>query len=202
MAAGLVSCSGLTRERSGAELRKEGYDMLVKTVKPGMYRRQLYAVLPPFKKPMAKPAQQWGVAGLLTYTPHQEVHELDEECRLVIDYQLKNGGEYKDPREKNWGRDPRTIDELMDMFASIAASRVPPKQNPDDIITSISEVLLKAEPSPPPNYGGTVSPTQEHGVLFGREPAAGPLPPPRPISPFPPDQKPSPISRRPPGLQL
>jgi hypothetical protein len=183
---GLASCSSFTKEKSGAEIRKEGYAALLKTVKPGMYRRQLYAVLPPCEKPMAKPPSVCGVAGVLMYFAHAETHKLDTECHLRVAYQLKNGDEYKTsktaPPRRSKARaskqagsiTPDSIDALLFAEVSIetpfVTGRTPSRENPDDIIMSISDVHLESA-SEAISLEITISPTQEHGRKFGTGPS-------------------------------
>ncbi|WP_147263194.1 hypothetical protein [Roseimicrobium gellanilyticum] len=183
LGAGLTSCASFKKEKSGAELRKEGYDALLKTVKPGMYRRQLYAVLPPHKKPTAQPPSVCAFAGVLMYWAHHERHELDPECHLEVSYQLKNGNEYKRRKRSMHGTPvnlssmhPITLDTIGKLLMEASAQtqfadgETNSKENPDDIILSVSKVHLKDEH--PAEFGipaYTIHPTQEHGVKFGRE---------------------------------
>jgi len=202
LGAGLTSCASFKKEKSGAELRKEGYEALLKTVKPGMYRRQLYAVLPPYKKPLAKPPLEGTVVALQLYWAHQEKHELDEECHLMVHYQLKTGREYPTKRRVEKGMWPSTIDELLSATALGSPTNdrtVPSKENPDDIILSVSKVRLNDELAELMLPEDTLHPTQEHGVKFGRERESRNDFPFRagPPSPFAPG-KPKAVSDRPP----
>jgi hypothetical protein len=191
LGAGFTSCASFKKEKSGAELRKEGYDALLKTVKPGMYRRQLYAVLPPCEKPKAQPPRVCGVAGILMYWAHQERHQMDPDCYLDVHYQLKNGNEYRKlkaaptPRttkastRKPVPLTPDSIDALLTAEAreltDFVEDEVPSKENPDDIIISISGVHLVSQAPKQLHLGITVSPTQEQGFIFGRARETVPL---------------------------
>lgn len=198
-ACSLVSCATFTKEKSGAELRKEGYEILLQTVKPGMYRRQLYAVLPPYKKPAARPPFPGSVYGLQFFSAHQEKHALDEECHLVVHYQLKNRGEYPSEGRLVKGKLP-TIDELLYSTSAVYPVIdwiVPSKENPNDIILSVSGVCLKDDSQI--FWEETLDPTQEHGVKFGREMESRNDFPFRPGAPLPFTlRKPKAVSDRPP----
>ncbi|QIF01160.1 hypothetical protein [Roseimicrobium sp. ORNL1] len=187
--AGFTSCASFQKEKSGAELRKEGYEALLKTVKAGMYRRQLYAVLPPCEKPKAQPPSFCGIGGVTMYWAHQETHKLDPECHLTVCYQLKNGGEYrrrnewalrttKPPATKPFALTPDTIDALLKAEAFVltefAEDEVPSKENPDDIIMSISGVHLTSPLSKQIPMEITISPTQQQGFILGRRTEKGP----------------------------
>lgn len=175
LGAGLTSCASFKKEQSGAELRKEGYEALLKTVKPGMYRRQLYAVLPPYKKPMARPPVIGGrifmlpsIPGREGYLAHQEKHELDEECWVIVNYQLRDGKEYPPP--------PQSKSLSLDSLIS-KPKRTPlvmrSKENPDDIIYSVSAVCLKSSHAETSSLAfSTFLPTQENAILFGRKDAS------------------------------
>lgn len=172
--AGLASCSSLTREKSSVELRKEGYETLLKKVKPGMYRRQLYAVLPSYRKPIARPPVVGGTPFMLPCPPdryphwaHQELHKLDDECWLVVNYQLKDGNEYPAPPEP---RNGTSIDGLLTKAMSPSPPRMThSRENPDDIIFSISNVCQKSKATEASDFQfSTHVPTQEQGILFGR----------------------------------
>ena len=172
LACGLASCASFKKEKSGAELRKEGYEALLKAVKPGMYRRQLYAVLPPYKMPMARPPFPGAFAGLQLYYAHLEKHELDEECWLAVRYQIKNGKEYPEQEPVATGKRPATIDELLvatELLDPPLHRKVPSRENPDDIILSISSVCPKDRPFSDFYSEDTSNPTQEHGWKFGRK---------------------------------
>lgn len=188
--AGFTSCANFQKENSGAELRKEGYEALLKTVKPGMYRRQLYAVLPPCEKPKAKPPSLFGVAGVGLYWAHREKHQLDPECYLEVCYQLKKGDEYQKRKtpslrgpkvssRKPVALNPDSIDGLLSAQALVTQDfvegEVPSKENPGDIIMSISGVHLASNPERKIFLELTPNPTQENGFIFGSKPEPFPL---------------------------
>ncbi len=172
LGAGLTSCASFQKEKSGAELRKEGYEVLLKTVKPGMYRRQLYAVLPPCEKPKALSPQFSGrFFSAPFFNEHMEWHRLDEECLLLVKYQLKNQREYP----SRTGSFPKT--QAPDHRSTVnegprilEGKRVPSKENLDDIITSISPVQLSTGTPNFPVMSFTTSPWQEAGNVHGRKP--------------------------------
>lgn len=172
LGAGLTSCASFKKEQSGAELRKEGYEALLKTVKPGMYRRQLYAVLPPCEKPMALSPQFSGrLFSAPIFNEHMEWHRLDEECLLQVRYQLKDQRDYPSRTgsfPKTRALDPRsTVNEGPKIPEG---KRVPSKENPDDILTSISSVQLSTGAQDFPVITVTTSPWQETGNIYGRKP--------------------------------
>jgi hypothetical protein len=177
---GLASCSSFTKDKSGAEIRKEGYNALLKTVKPGMYRRQLYAVLPPHGKPVARPPDLFAFVSVPVYGAHQETHVLDDECYVTVHYQLKDGKEYTRPTRGTRGPTrsgtkantpitPDSIDQLLEEATLLARHEMPSRENADDIIISVSEVHIStASPRIVEMPTMTGFPTQEHGVKFGR----------------------------------
>lgn len=184
LALGACSSSG----KSGAALRKEGYDAIVRNIKPGMYRRQLYALLPPARTSEAQPPELLGIIGIALYTEHREKHDLDDECYLNVRYQLKNGKDYANPRygksvqiapkgklppgadsiDALLNPSPYEIDLLLDSSNRFKPGVVPSRENPDDIITSISTTLLVNDPVRTIDFGTTVSPTQD-SFRFGRD---------------------------------
>jgi hypothetical protein len=184
----LALLSACSSDKTGAELRKEGFDAILKNIKPGMYRRQLYALLPPMHKPTAYPPRvsyfHW--KGSAPYSDHREEHPLDDECSLEVTYQLKNGKEYAEPRSE---RDkvfrtkgssskrltPDSIDELLSAAACpplpyndrFRAGPLPSRENPDDIIVSVSETLIHTQPGDVMTFGTMFYPTQDN-LKFGR----------------------------------
>jgi hypothetical protein len=184
-------------------LRKEGYDSIVKNIKPGMHRRQLYALLPPMRKPQAEPPRMWDFVGSLQYTEHVETHELDDECHLMVSYQLKDGSEYLTPssllaqRRAKKGHSltpdsidicppivvkPDGIDKLLKQLGIEApkfkTGPVPSMENPDDIVTAISRTRFMTRTDIDSEdkisfLRVTSAPTQD-ATAFGREPS-GPV---------------------------
>ena len=69
LAFSLGACSS---DKTGAALRKEGYDAILKNIKPGMHRRQLYALLPPARKPTAYPPRLGNPLNFMSYSAHRE----------------------------------------------------------------------------------------------------------------------------------
>ncbi len=193
LGAGLTSCASFKKEKTGAELRKEGYEALLKTVKPGMYRRQLYAVLPPCRTPLAEPPSMKPLVhtedGWSTKTDaHMECHDLDDECFLVVYYQLRNGREYGFPQsaidppppKRDKGSVQITPDiahvcGFLPMSESVPFRKGQPhsKENPDDIIVSTLGVFSRAVPVP--NFGSQYIqfPFQRPGARIGRPLSVG-----------------------------
>lgn len=159
--------------------------MLVKTIKPGMYRRQLYAVLPPYITPIAKPPTIHSVfytdsGATYVFMPHQETHEMDEECMIIVQYQLRSGAEYL---KRGASLDPLDLrarptkwsdvgsDGVLNYPSGISPyreSEMPSKENPDDIIVSLSSLHTKSHPGGKHPKVLLASPTQKHGEVFGR----------------------------------
>lgn len=180
---GCTSCASFQKEKSGAELRKEGYEALLRTVKPGMYRRQLYAVLPPHETPLSVPPLLMAVAytgstASPLFRPHMECHFMDEECYAVVFYQLENGSEYglRDIAPRH-GTMPDSIDfapsKLSD-WIPFGKGKSPSKENPDDIVLDVSPVHLTRKAPDRLQIPATASPLQEEGKLFGRKIAIEP----------------------------
>lgn len=176
LGAGLTSCASFKKEQSGAELRKEGYEAILNTVKPGMYRRQLYAVLPPYKKPMARPPMLIDTKGF--FLAHNERHMLDPECYFLIHYQPKDGNEYRKHKWNEPRSDIRSANKSIDGLLTEAIRKarggdgswakfeftrpeVLSEENPDDIILAISQVHLTTESEEPFWIEITRAPTQE-----------------------------------------
>jgi hypothetical protein len=176
---GLASCSSFTKEKSGAEVRKEGYAALLKTVKPGMYRRQLYAVLPPQETPLSVPPLLMAVAytgstASPLFRPHMECHHLDEECYLIVFYQLKKGAEYglrdiTSRKALSSALDSTdTTPDSSSEWIPFRKGQPPSKENPDDIILSVSGIHFTNGAPGKLLIPATGSPIQEEGELFGR----------------------------------
>ncbi len=76
-----VSIDSIYRERAGV-------------IHQGMTRRQVYAVLPPYRRPVAVPPQLTGCIGVEFYSYHREVHRIDAHRYVEILYRLANRTEY------------------------------------------------------------------------------------------------------------
>lgn len=188
----LLSCASFKKEKSGAELRKEGYEALLKTVKPGMYRRQLYAVLPPFRAPLAKPPTMLPLVltedGKSTKTDaHMECHELDDELFLAVYYQLKNAREYgftqsvidPMPPTRRTGERTGSIFITPDVVTCailrpthewfpFRGHRPVSKENPDDIIVARMGVFSRSIPVPELSEVHIQFPFQKPDARIGR----------------------------------
>ncbi|HSJ02241.1 MAG TPA: hypothetical protein VK956_07285 [Verrucomicrobium sp.] len=100
------------------------YQKILKDIKPGISRQQLYAILPPFSHPVAKVPQSSFRGPRLENA--SELHPLDNGHFVEIRYKLSPSG----PQIDN-------IDLLM---ASSADGGMPSVENPRDTIVRISGV--------------------------------------------------------------
>jgi hypothetical protein len=141
----LVSCRS-TQETD----RQKDYDELAECIKPGMYRRQLYAVLPPMEKPVATPVRV-AVDSIWTHPLEKEKHRLDPEHLLEVTYYAKNplGRTSSPPKRSSKVRIPDTIDGFLEDAFSPPGKPGPSKESPDDVIAWISPVQFKRRPLPP-----------------------------------------------------
>lgn len=144
-AGAMVSCTS-TQETD----RQKGYGELAECIKPGMYRRQLYAVLPPMEKPLATPFPV-AVASMWTYPFNKEKHRLDPEHFLEVTYYARNplGSTPSKPKRSSKVRSPGTIDGLIEDVFGPPGKPGPSKESPDDVIASISPVQFNRCPLPP-----------------------------------------------------
>jgi hypothetical protein len=147
LALSLGTCSSY---KTGVELRKEGYDEIARSIKPGMHRRQLYALLPPMRKPVADPPFAFPIHSLPgpSVYQHRERHELDEECHLIVHYQLKDEPEHTYRRAKKpAATTPESIDALLAAI-TLPSPSTPSKENPNDIIVHISRTFVEPQRIP------------------------------------------------------
>ena len=144
LGAGLISCDPAGGGKVQPESSKQHYETLLKTVKPRMSRRELYAVLPPHTTPAAFPAAFSGraySAGL--YYAHQEKHELDEAYFLVVEYQVRTESDYEKPAREAAAKVPLKTKTGLE-FEGLPVRSM---ENPDDIIERISLVQIAATPA-------------------------------------------------------
>ncbi|WP_038166216.1 hypothetical protein [Verrucomicrobium sp. BvORR106] len=141
----MVSCAS-TQETD----RQKGYGELAECIKPGMYRRQLYAVLPPMEKPVATPVAV-AAYSIWTYPFEKETHRLDPEHFLEVTYYVRNplGRTSSKPKRSSKVPSPDTIDGFIEDAFGPPSKPGPSKESPDDVIASISPVQFKRQPLPP-----------------------------------------------------
>jgi hypothetical protein len=120
LAALLPSCA-LTPERREQVARQKHYEQLLARVKPGMTRRQLYAILPPIGVPIATPPQCSAIIGFAHFTPLMETHLLDADFSLRTQFRVAKVSEY-----------PSAWPTSMDAFLARGTSTMPSRQNPRD----------------------------------------------------------------------
>lgn len=144
-AGAIVSCTS-TQETD----RQKGYGELAECIKPGMYRRQLYAVLPPMEKPVTVPILT-ALASVWTHPFEKEKHRLDPEHFLEVTYYARNPlGRTSSPSKRSSKvRTPDTIDGLLEDAFGPSSKPGPSKESPDDVIASISRVQFERRPLPP-----------------------------------------------------
>jgi len=139
---GLGACA--SSKYRDATLRKKGYDRIVKSIRPGMTRQQLYALLPPARRPTASPPLTNSPASQ-GCTQREDTHPLDDVCLLLVRYQLKNPAEYPPPpksRPHTGKEEPASLEQLMDTPEGYSRTWVPSRENPGDIVTAISLTQL------------------------------------------------------------
>ena len=76
-----VSIDSIYRERAGV-------------IHQGMTRRQVYAVLPPYRRPVAVPPHLTRCMGVAFFSSHREVHRIDAHRYVEILYRLADHTEY------------------------------------------------------------------------------------------------------------
>jgi hypothetical protein len=95
-----------------------------------MTRRQIYALLPPRRTPSALPPSVFAVAGIPIYAHHSELHSLDADFSLFVQYRVANRREYPS-RWLPLPNAPNALDRLLHGGVP-DQRRVPSKQNADD----------------------------------------------------------------------
>ena len=138
VAAGLLN--GCASQPDPVLARKKAYERLLSFIEPGMTRRQLYALLPPRRTPVAYPSRTLTVSSMQSadvFLHYTEEYELDREFSLFVQYRLADPAEYPSPRIKisnlEYPPGSNAIDELL--FGSWAKP-IKSVQNPDDVIAS------------------------------------------------------------------
>lgn len=136
--------------QSHKDQRERAYRRLVGFVKPGMLRRQLYALLPPKDTPMATPPGIEHIIGMAIFSTHRERHLLDSDFCLEVYYQIDNPKEYGIELRKSKQKalqpsnQPNSIDALLASPPTIIdgvewshGKKVPSRQNPNDVIVDV-----------------------------------------------------------------
>lgn len=140
--------SGCANPRDPLASRERAYERLLSFIEPGMTRRQLYALLPPRRTPVAHwsgPITMSGVygGGLGLDLTYSERHELDRQFFLLVQYRLADPREF--PRLRVDIPKPGTaisgnaIDALL--FGSWSEKRIKSAQNLDDEVVSRPDLL-------------------------------------------------------------
>lgn len=130
--------------------RERAYRHLASLVKPGMLRRQLYALLPPKDTPLATPPGIESIIGVAIFSTHRERHLLDSDFCLEVYYRIDNPKEYGielrrgKPKALPPSTQPNSIDALLaspptniEGVEWSHGKTVPSCQNPNDVIVAV-----------------------------------------------------------------
>ena len=110
------SLNGCASAPDPVSARKNAYERLLSLIEPGMHRRQLYALLPPRRTPIAYPNRAFSGNSTLSVPvviSSMEVHELDREFSLFVQYRFANPGEYPNPQIEIGDISDKAIDALL-----------------------------------------------------------------------------------------
>jgi hypothetical protein len=109
--------------------RRRAYERLLSFIEPGMTRRQIYALLPPRRTPSALPPSVFAVAGIPIYAHHSELHSLDADFSLFVQYRVANRREYPS-RWLPLPNAPNALDRLLHGGVLQTSGASPPSKTP------------------------------------------------------------------------
>ena len=137
----LVAFSGCASKSSDPlAARRKAYQRLASFLEPGMTRRQLYALLPPAKRPMAQSCISTSGAFPPACMMDREWYPLDQNLTLQVSYRLANPREYPVTSSSKFPAHPtpKEIDALL--FPRL----VPSRENPNDVLLERPHVFVPA----------------------------------------------------------
>jgi hypothetical protein len=135
--------------------RRIAYQRLLRYIEPGMTRRQLYALLPPARTPLAVPPQFAAVIGTVCYTPQTEQHPLDDKFSLSVEYRPADVRAFPKFRLT-----PKWIDEFLFPKSPPPKPR-PSRQNLDDELAARPVLRGPGVPAPRTVFMNFIEPKRQ-----------------------------------------
>ena len=88
----LTSCA--SPPRTDLDLRSDAYKKILSMIEVGMTRKQLYALFPPMRRPIAKPPRITSICGgFVDFVSHRELYPLDRDFGILVTYRLATTNE-------------------------------------------------------------------------------------------------------------